>query len=254
MIYFFTATGNDKYVAERIAESSGDATKSMTECTWESDYECDLQKGENLGIVVPTYFWGLPSVVSDFLSKLRVSGKPAYTFIVATYGTTCGAVGRYAEKLLAENGISTDALFSVKMPDTWTVMFDLSDKAAVAEKNAAADVQIAKVARSVAERLHSKRMPGSVPAFLAWFAQRLYQGARKTNHLNAGGKCIGCGLCARQCPVRAITMEDKHPKWVKERCAMCLGCLHRCPVFAIQYSDKTEAHGQYTHPGVKLPT
>lgn len=57
--------------------------------------------------------------------------------------------------------------------------------------------------------------------------------------------CIGCGKCARNCPVSAIAMENKKPVWVKEKCTLCLGCLHRCPVFAIQYGKHTKAHGQY---------
>ena len=78
-----------------------------------------------------------------------------------------------------------------------------------------------------------------------------YKTLSKTSHLHVEDTCIGCGLCAKNCPVNAIEMKDGKPAWVKKNCAMCLSCLHRCPKFAIQYDDKTKDHGQYLHPDEK---
>jgi NAD-dependent dihydropyrimidine dehydrogenase PreA subunit len=79
-------------------------------------------------------------------------------------------------------------------------------------------------------------------------ARRMYDEARKTSNFKVSDDCIGCMLCAKRCPSRAIQMVNSRPQWVKDMCTLCLGCLHRCPQFAIQYGDKTKEHGQYKNP------
>lgn len=46
-------------------------------------------------------------------------------------------------------------------------------------------------------------------------------------------KCTGCGLCARNCPYFALTMEGKHPVVDQSKCFGCGLCQTRCPAKAI---------------------
>ncbi len=129
-------------------------------------------------------------------------------------------------------------------------MFDLSDTEKVAAINARADEQIDECARMIVNRAVGNHVRRAVPMFAAKLYYRFgLPVCQDTGKFTVGaGACVGCGLCAKRCPVNAIQMRDGVPIWSKSECAACLRCLHSCPRFAIQRGPKTRAHGQYRHP------
>ncbi len=247
MILYFSATGNCKYVAARIAQSDEQRVISIVDCVQNNRYTFEDQM---IGIVSPTYYWGLPSIVKDFLEK--ASFRTEYLYFVATYGTTPGAIGHMANKAIRDREI--DAYYSVRMPDTWTPMFDLSTPQKVKRFTKTTETEIENVIQSISSREKNKNMSLRTMALITkLFAQPIYnKKVRLTANFHVENSCIGCGLCARKCPVQAIEMQNKKPVWVREKCVMCLGCLHHCPEFSIQYGNHTKAHGQYTNPNVTL--
>ena len=252
MILYFSATGNSEYVAQRIAAETGDIAVSITDYYKKQIFSFD-EKYKTLGIVSPTYSWGLPVIVTEFLQRLDLSHKPDYLFFIATYGTTPGQTGRFADNILAPKGLSLSAKFSVKMPDTWTPIFDLSNKEKVRRINDNAELEIDYIIKQIKNFTVGDFMKNKLPYPLAKIGYNIeYDSMRKTKHFSVDDTCIGCGLCAKKCPVQAIEMQNKRPVWSKEKCVMCLGCLHRCPKIAIQYGKNTKRHGQYTNPNVTV--
>ena len=235
-ILYFCATGNSQHVAERIAKPTGGNIFSIVDCIRQSQYQFE---DEAIGIVSPTYFYGLPSVVFDFLKKAEI--KADYYFFVSTYGTKPSAPANIS-------GRKPDAYASVRMPDTWTPKFDLSTPEKVAVFTTTTEEDIANTIALVKNRVHGNHQRHKTSNIFGRVAYMMYDSGRATRHLSASDSCIGCGLCAKQCPVQAIEIKDKRPVWVKSRCAMCLSCLHHCPKFTIQYGDgkATRKHGQYT--------
>lgn len=50
--------------------------------------------------------------------------------------------------------------------------------------------------------------------------------------------CVGCGLCARNCPMRAISLKEGKAEISKHHCIICGQCAQSCPKKALRYGDK----------------
>ena len=58
-------------------------------------------------------------------------------------------------------------------------------------------------------------------------------------------KCIGCGLCKRDCPTANIKLEDKKAKIITMECLYCGHCEAICPKNAIRLTGFDEKSEQY---------
>lgn len=245
-ILYFSATGNSKYVASRLKKEE-DKFLYIPDLIKNNNYEF---QDDVIGIVTPTYFWGLPSIVKEFLE--RATFHTDYLYFVATFGTTPGAIGKMAQRVIKQRSI--DSFYGIRMVDTYTPIFDISTKQKQDRFTKNTETEIEYVIESISKREHKKHMKNEAPSFIVnSITQPLYDNKKRfTKRLSLNENCIGCGLCAKKCPVQAIKIQDKRPVWVKDKCVMCLGCLHRCPKFAIECGNKTKKHGQYQNPNVKI--
>ena len=107
MILYFSATGNCKYFAARLAEADGQEVLSIVDCMREKRFAFE---DETIGVISPTYDWGLPSIVKEFLEQAAF--RTSYLYFAATYGTTPGASGSMANKA----GTST-----LTTPSGWSI-------------------------------------------------------------------------------------------------------------------------------------
>lgn len=244
MIFYFSGTGNSLHAAKALA-GEGEALYDMAKCCRDKTWDFCPGEEESVGFVFPVYYGGLPSVVRHFVRKVRFAEAPFYLWSVITCGADTFAAG---DMLRSQLGAEVDAVFSLKMPDNYVVLYELSPEEKQQEVLAQAEIRLAEIREAISRReIPTDRTSAKAKAMTS-LMYPLYANGRGTKKFWVDDSCVGCGACAARCPVGAIQMSDGHPVWVKDRCAHCMSCI-RCG--AIQYGKRTQGRVRWKHPDLR---
>ena len=254
MIFYFSATGNSKYAAERIAAATEDHLISLPDAVRERRYRYDVSGESRIGFVFPVYFQGMPSILNFFLEKLELTGcRDPYIYVVLTCGSMTGDTAGQLAKALKKKGLTLSARFGIQMVENYAPVFTVPDAEEAARLLDAAEPVIDEAARTIQAKGIGDydRRRGPAPAAQTAMLYPLYLRGRSTKPFVVTEHCIGCGLCQEVCPCGAISIAGGKPAWVKSRCVQCLACLHRCPAQAIHWKSPDENRGRYCNPRVE---
>ena len=234
MIYYFSGTGNSRCIAVQLAARTSDVAQNLVGQTTIPSLD-EL----SVGLVFPVYAWGVPEPVLDFVKQLR--GQPTFSFGVCSCG---GEAGLAMDKL--SQVFHLDSAYSIRMPNNYVMGSELES----ADRITLAIVEAKKRIDRIATQIIAKQPASDVDTGrLAWVKSNLFnmgfnKAARRTRPFFVTDKCISCGICARDCPAKTITMVEGRPEWGK-KCYQCTACINLCPTRAIEYGKGTAARGRY---------
>ena len=244
MIFYFSGTGNSRYVAEKVAQATGDRIYSIND---------HIKKGKNtflysknpLVFVTPVYAWRIPRVVERFIERTTFEGA-RQAYFLATCGTDGGAAARYAQKLCRRKDFIMMGLQSIPMPENYLAMYTVPGPAEAAQIIQDAAPLIGACARIIAA---VQPLPAQPERLMDWFKSAVVNPLFYSFRVNARGfrvtePCVACGQCARLCPLNNVRLEERKPVW-GEQCTHCMSCIARCPEEAIEYGRNSE--GQHRH-------
>ena len=239
MIFYFSGTGNSAWSARQLAKLTGDEACDITAL-----HELpDLTNARQIGFVFPVYAWGTPEVMADFAKKLPKT--QVFTFGVCTCGADAGLALKQFSKLYP-----LSSCYSLVMPNNYILGSDTDEEGEIREKITAARAELERISGEVQRqekvyRVHEGAMAG-LKSILVNFGFNRF--ARSAKPFFTEDSCNSCGLCVRNCPAHAITLQDGKPVWAAQ-CYQCLRCINECPQQAIQYGKSTAGRRRYTIRG-----
>ncbi|MCD2491530.1 EFR1 family ferrodoxin [Lacrimispora sp. NSJ-141] len=244
MILYFSGTGNSEYTARRIGKEIDDEVTNLFDKIRNMDYS-EMKSERPWVIVVPTYAWRIPRIVSDWLEKTNFSGKKEVYFVM-TCGGSIGNAGHYLKKLCAEKNMNYCGCAEIVMPENYIALFSTptEDEA----------LQIIEQAESVIDStaLHIKN-GDKLPNREISFGDKMNSGMINAlfypmfvhaKKFYATDHCISCGKCVNVCPLKNVSIENGKPKW-GDNCTHCMACICTCPKEAIEYGKHSKGLPRY---------
>lgn len=248
MIYWFSGTGNSRFVASELGKALGQELQFIPSTS--ASRQTPDSKG--MGFVFPVYSWGVPPVVLDFIAGLPDSfaAEQLYTWAAMTCGDEVAKTPEMLARALRRKGIKLNACWSVIMPNNYVLLpgFDVDSAELAEQKLRAVPARIEVIAseiRQKTERFDVTR--GSSPRLKSMVWHLFKRWGVFPSKWKVNDKCVDCGRCSTVCPVGNIKMEAGHPVWGKD-CISCVACYHACKLQAIEYGKFTRGKGRYFFP------
>lgn len=246
MILYFSATGNTEYIAMELAKRLDDDCINLLNRIKNKDHTV-LHSEKPFIICAPVYVCEMPRFMSSYLKKQTFSGNQNVYFIF-TSGGYCGISGPLAKSMFKKKKMNYLGHAEFKMPRNYVANTaypmlspeEIKERIQISCKKIDSVVSDIQAGRELTARhVYLFEILVTLPFNPVWSKYKL-----RAKDFYSTDKCVGCGKCAKLCPLNNITLEVKKPVW-GEACSHCMACIGNCPVEAIEYGNITQEKDKY---------
>jgi len=248
-IFCFSSTGNSLQIARDVAKEMN--TSVILPMVGNEAHKPVGGTGETIGFIYPVYFNGLPRLVKHFIERLNIN-PDTYCFALATSGGTRSNSLGMLDSILISKGVHLSFADEIIMPGNYIITHNPPHRVQVEKQIAEASIKTKKIAKDILNyELHPVKPKVKLWSKIVNYSF-LYRNINKWDErFIVTPKCVGCGLCAKVCPVKNIMIENQRPSW-QHNCERCLACIHWCPCKAIEYGKNTISRTRYHNPNIRV--
>jgi len=252
VIFYFSGTGNAKQIALWFSEL---AIKRHIDCQIFDISKTDIDKIETSSsdalvvIISPIHGFNYPKITLNFIEHF-----PKGTNNVVLMNTRAGMkIGRFvtpgltgiafmlSSLILKKKGYRIVGQIPFDMPSNWISIHPALNENTVnfihEENYKRATKHFNRLFSGESDFLAYRDIVQDIlisPVSLGYYFAGKYFFAKS---FYASINCDNCGLCVKQCPVKAIKIINYRPYWTF-KCESCMKCMNSCPKKAIE-----TAHG-----------
>ncbi len=248
MVFYFSGTGNSKYIGKRIADGTGDKLFSLNAAIKNNEYFNDTSI-DLLVFSVPTYAWQIPHVVKNWI-KSSTFKKGARAYFIMNCGGEIGNAEKYVRKLCNDCSLDFMGCGEIVMPENYLAMFSTPTPEQGKKIIARAEPIIDNIINSIKNgaQLPSRKANLTGKLMSSIVNVTFYPIFVKADKFSVDTqRCIGCGKCSVECPLNNVTIKDGKPVWGKA-CTHCMACISICPKTAIEYGKNSINRPKYRCP------
>ena len=216
----FSPTGGTKKVSEAITGAWGGAVETVDLTNAALDFSgIEFRKEDLVLISVPSFGGRVPGLAAERIGM--VHGNGACCVLVCVYGNRA-----YEDTLVELSDIAGKGGVRVLSAVAAVAEHSIMHQYAAGRPDSKDIQQLRDISGKILEKFRQAAdtfplvvLPGNRPYKKSGGAMMVPK---------AGKKCVGCGLCASECPAQAISRDSLKTADAK-KCISCMRCVEKCP-------------------------
>ncbi len=257
-IFYFSGTGNTRYIAERLSKKLSCVYRvRLFDITAKDDFSEEIGAAQLLLFAFPIYGSTPPIPMRRFVFRHQAAIRGKRVLLAETQYFFSGDGAASLGRAVARCGGEVIGAEHFNMPN------NLSDCKIFSVKNGKELHKIIARADRKADEFAARILQGKPPRrgfrllsrAIGCGCQRIFwrkDEAEKRSRLRVNDSCVGCGACAKECPVKNIVIENGRAV-PRGECVLCYRCVNLCPRRALSLIGKSAPEKQYRGPYLVKP-